>query len=446
MHDHTNITVEHVARVEGHGNIVVNVRSGKVEEVRLEIVESPRFFESMLVGQDADAAPELTARICGICSVGHTTASIKAVEAALKIEPSEQTLLLRRIILAAEILQSHVLHVYFLVAPDVFAAPSVIPLAEKYPEIVKRALRLKKFANRIMTIIGGRHIHPVAMKVGGFSKIPEESEVLEILDLIETATVDVDETVNLFGEIHFPDFRRPSEYIALRKNGSYSFYEGNISSTANQDVDPVRYLDVIRESVKQHSTAKHVHLQAGRDCAFSVGALARYNINGRETLRPRAARAADALNLEQMKDNPFANNFAQVVECVHLVEDIQDLVSELLARGLKDERPPAVGSGHAHGRTRSHGPTRSGVGAVEVPRGTLYHEYEIDGHGHIVRANCIIPTGQNLARMEQDLREMVPGILDLPEDEIRLRCEMLVRAYDPCISCSTHMLDVKFRK
>lgn len=440
MHNHSHapgpngtITVEHVARVEGHGNIVVNVREGKVEEVRLEIVESPRFFESMLVGQDAVDAPHLTARICGICSVGHTTASIKAVEAAYGIEPTVQTLLLRRMILAAEILQSHILHVYFLVAPDVFSAPSVMPMLTSHPEIIRRALRLKKSANRVMAVIGGRHIHPVSLKVGGFSRIPSESEIREIVSLISESESDMDETVRLFSTVRFPDFHRDAEYLALRQNGRYAFYDGSIaSSRAGKEAEPERYLALIKEQVVQHSTAKHASVR-GRP--FAVGALARYNLNGRETLSPRARRAAAALKLEEMKDSPFGNNIAQVVECVHLLDEIGDGARALLSRGLHDENPLAV-------------PETSGwgVGAVEVPRGTLYHEYEMDGHGHIARANCIIPTGQNLARIEQDIREFVPGVLDKPEDEIRLGCEMLLRAYDPCISCSTHMLDVDFRR
>jgi len=437
MHDHPlgadrTMTIEHVARVEGHGNIVVNIREGVVEEVRLEIVESPRFFESMLVGQDAPAAPELTSRICGICSVGHTTASIRAVETAYGIEPSAQTILLRQIMLHAEILQSHILHLYFLVAPDAFSAPSVIPLAEKNGEVVQRALRLKKFANRIMAVIGGRHIHPVSMKVGGFTRIPAEGELREILKAAPAADADIDETVKLFEGIRFPDFKRDTEYLALRQADRYSFYGGRIESSKLGPVDPDQYLSLIKESVVRHSTAKHAHFHHK---PFAVGALARYNLNGRETLSPRARRAAAALDLEQMKDNPFGNNAAQVVECVHLLDEIADSVRSVISLGLKDEKPARVPETSGHG-----------VGAVEVPRGTLYHEYEMDGLGHIAHANCVIPTGQNLARIEQDLREMVPQILDRPESEVRLQCEMLLRAYDPCISCSTHMLNVEFRK
>ncbi|MBI4179706.1 Ni/Fe hydrogenase subunit alpha [bacterium] len=432
MHDHPDgtLTVEHVARVEGHGNIVINVRDGRVEDVRLEIVESPRFFESMLVGQDAVVAPELTSRICGICSVGHTTASIKAVEAAFGMEPSVQTLLLRRVILDAEIIQSHILHVYFLVAPDVFRSPSVFPLAGSHPDIVKRALRLKKFANRIMAVIGGRHIHPVALKVGGFSAVPSDADLRDLAREAEDVKRDIDETVELFRTIRFPEFHRNTEYLALKRHNQYAFYDGDITSNLDGGTNPDQYLQRIKESVVAYSTAKHARSN-GR--VFAVGALARYALNGRETLSDRAARAAAALELERMKDNPFANNLAQVVECVHLCDDVFQTIDTILARGVRQERP--VPAPERAGR---------GVGSVEVPRGTLYHEYEIDKHGHILRANCIIPTGQNLARMEQDLREMVPGILDLPRDEIRLRCEMLVRAYDPCISCSTHMLDVSF--
>jgi len=421
-----DIRVNHVTRVEGHGNIVLNTRNGKIEELKLEIVESPRFFEMMLKDRKYDEAPSITSRICGICAVGHTTASLKAVEAALDIVPSDQTILLRKIVLNAEIIQSHVLHYYFLVAPDFFGAGSVIPLAASHPDVVKRALRMKKTANDICEILVGRHVHPIAMVVNGFTKLPSLKELDKVRHLLEETVPDIEETTRLFQSLEMPDFKRKTEYFSLSGDDEYALYDGRLRSTEGKSLETNRYKDVIIEHVVGHSTAKHVKSE---QASIMVGALARFNNNWKQ-LCPEAKAVADDFGLIAPCYNPFMNNIAQIVETVHCIYESLSLIDTIASRGIRDEKPEC------------HVREGKGVGAVEVPRGTLYHEYKIDKNGILKEANCIIPTTQNLLNIEKDMESFVPDILNLPKEEIRLKLEMLVRAYDPCISCSTHFLEV----
>lgn len=443
------IDVKHVTRVEGHGNIRVRVRDAEITSLQLAIVESPRFFESFLRGRRWDEAPHITCRICGICSVGHTTASVKAVEAACGIDVTDQTVLLRKLMLFGEHIQSHVLHLYFLAVPDFFGVGSVIPLAKSHPEVVKRALRMKKLANDVCGVVGGRHIHPIAMHVGGFSHVPPPEALIDLKRRLETARADVAETVSLFSTLQVPALHRETEYMALSDlpdkaskhedtgaRREYALYDGRIVSTMDDEsngagIDPQDYRQRVIESVVEHSSAKHC--RSPNAPSYAVGALARFN-NNHVQLHPAAQRAAADLGLAAPCNNPFHNNTAQLVETVHCMESAIALIDLILARGLHAE-PPVQ-------------PTKfgRGVGAAEVPRGLLFHEYTIGDDGHITDVNLIIPTGQNLANIEADLRALVPKLLDagLGKEEMTLKLEMLVRAYDPCISCATHFLDVSW--
>lgn len=423
------IEVHEVTRVEGHGNIILNVKEGKIEELRLEITESPRFFEAMLVGRNWYEATHLTCRICGICSVGHSSASINALENGLGVEISEQTALLRRVMHAGETLQSHVLHVYFLAAPDLLGVPSVFPLVETHTEVVKRALMLKRLSNDICGAIGGRHIHPCSMRVGAFPKLPTKEALAGLRDRILAAVPDVQATVDLVATLKLPAFERETEYMALYHPDEYAMYDGDIiRSTKTGDTPLYDYKSKIQEYVVSHSHSKHVESEHG---AYMVGALARYNVN-HEQLRPEAKAAAETLGLKPICYNPFMNNVAQVVEVVHCAFQAVDDLNALLDMDLELEENEI--------------PLKACrcVGASEVPRGTLYHEYNLDDQGFVTSANLIIPTGQNLNNIEQDMHALVPQILAQEPDDIRQSLEMLVRAYDPCISCATHLLDVKF--
>ena len=393
------VNVHHLTRVEGHGNVVVNVKEGRIEELRLEIVESPRFFEVMLRGRRWDEAAAITGRICGICSLGHTTASVLATEAATGMVPDPEVVLLRKLLVDGETIQSHILHTYFLVAPDVFGVGSVLPLAESHPDVVKRALRLKRLGNHMCDLLVGRKVHPVSYLPGGFTRWPETKDFACVRQLLLDARLDLEATVDLFSTVKLPDFKRETEFLALKSEGEYALYTGDIASSLGQVSPPATYLDRIHEFVQPHSAAKHVRAQKD---AFAVGALARFNVN-HAALRPWAADVAKKLGLKAPDYNPFHNNLAQVVETVHCYEEALELAEDLSKREYKHERrmPRKFGRG---------------VGATEVPRGTLYHDYTYDADGYITQANCIIPTGQNLANIEKDMEALVPHVLDQSEE------------------------------
>lgn len=422
------INVHEVTRVEGHGNIVVRAKDGTIEELRLEIIESPRFFEAMVRGRKYTDINFITSRICGICAVGHCTTSLQATERAMGIQISEQTRKLRELNFNGEQLQSHILHEYFLVAPDFFKAGSVIPLAATHPDVVKRALRLKKLANDICGLIGGRKVMPISLVPGGFTRIPTKKELTELKRRLIEAGPDIDETVRLFASLKMPEFHRETEYISLTNPTEYAWIEGDVMSSDAGTVKPMDYQKFVKEKIVKHSTCKHAY---NKRESYMVGALARFNNNSKH-LHPKAKKAAADLKLQAPCHNPFMINAAQIVEVVHCYEDSLRLVDELLESPLK---PEPIDVKPRAGR---------GVGACEVPRGILFHDYTYDDNGTLVSANLVIPTNQNVANIEQDIRAIVPQIIDRPHDEIRLTLEMLVRAYDPCISCSVHMLDVKF--
>jgi coenzyme F420-reducing hydrogenase alpha subunit len=433
------INVHHVTRVEGHGNIVVDVKNGELKELKLEIVESPRFFEAMLSGRRFPEAIHIASRICGICAVSHSHASVRALEDALGIKPSQQTETLRRILAAAEHLDSHALHAFMLAAPDFLNLPSVIPMASTNPDIVKTAIRLKKLAHDVCDTIAGRHTHPISIAVNGFTNLVTEEQLKSLLKKVKDAMNDVPRMLDFFSSLKFPDFERKTDYTSLTSRNEYALYEGIIRSSETGEYKHRDYRMKISERVVDHSTAKHA---LGPHRPYMVGALARLNNNFHQ-LTPGAREAAERLGLRVPVHNPFKITLAQVVEIVHCLEWMSTLIEDLLAAGIKDERaerPPIAG----WSATLEKVSRCWGVGVTEAPRGLLIHEYRIGNNGLIESANCVIPTAQNLANIEADMRELVPQILDRPKEEIRLMLEMLVRAYDPCISCSTHLLEVKF--
>ena len=423
-----HIEVDHVTRIEGHGNLVLDVKMGEIKELKWAVVEAPRLFEVMLKGHRWDEAQHISCRICGICSVSHSLASLRATENAMDIEISEQTLMLRKLILHAETIQSHVLHVFLLAAPDLLGVDSVFPLIETHRDVVLMAMRMKKLGNDISQVIGGRHVHPVAMVPGGFTKLPSVGALNALKERLEATRADLESTVELIQTLEFPDFDRETEYVSIQMPGEYALYEGTIFSSDAGPVPTEKYLSVTNEFVVPHSTAKHARWNRN---AYMVGALARFNNNYR-MLHPEAIRTAEAIGMVAPVVNPFKINLAQVVETVHCVYDAITLCDRLLEAGLEAE-PVEI--------TTKAG---RGIGVVEAPRGILFHDYEYDEAGQIAKANCIIPTNQNHENIEDDLRSLVPTILDQPKDDIRLTMEMLVRAYDPCVSCSTHYLNVVF--
>lgn len=429
MAENLNIEVSPLSRVEGHGDLVIDVKNKKVEKLMLRIPESPRFFEAMLVGRNWTEPSHITSRICGICSVAHTFASIKATEAALGIKVNEQILKLRKLIFHHECVQSNTLHVYFLAAPDFFGAGSVVSLVETHPEVVNIALRLKKMANDMVRIIGGRAIHPISTVVGGFTKLPTEEEMYQMRDMLKAAYADLETSLRVLKTLKLPQFERETEYLSITDKKDYALYDGDIKSSDGWIIDGKDYLSKIKEKVVEHSTGKHCW--ASRD-AFMVGALSRFN-NNFDKLSDNAKTYAEELGLKAPCYNTFMINIAQFVEIIHCIDDSIKLIDELMVSGL-DENKAIVSVKPKAGR---------GVGVVEAPRGLLIHDYTYDADGKIEKANLIIPTNMNYINVEKDMAAYLPLIIDKSEDEIRLAMEMLIRAYDPCISCSTHFLNVK---
>jgi sulfhydrogenase subunit alpha len=426
MSNRKTIDVHHLTRVEGHGDIVARIQDGQVEEVRFDIVEAPRFFEAFLRGHNYREVVHVAPRICGICSVAHKCAALKATEKAFAVDVSDQTVLLRRLACHGEVLSSHILHIYFLAGPDFLGLESVFPLAQTNREVLLRAMRLKRLGYDLCAVVGGRHTHPVAMHVGGFPFVHSEESLMKLRKELSDATDDLKETTRWFSDLDVPPLERETEYVALTHPTIYALYDGEVASSLGGRITPGQYRQSIREYTVPHSTAKHARWNGPE---YMVGALARVNMNF-DLLSPSAKQAARDLGLQPPCHNPFLNTAAQIVECVHCVEESITLVDELCRRGIKaeDESTPVEPR------------EGQGVGAVEAPRGTLFHEYHYDNQGHCTWADQVIPTAQNLANLEADMRTMVPLIADSDPEFIRQRLEMLVRAYDPCISCSTHLI------
>jgi coenzyme F420-reducing hydrogenase alpha subunit len=433
-----SINQEFLTRVEGHGHIVVDVKNGVVLKAELQIIESPRFFEALLKGRSIFEAQHITSRICGICACGHSLASIQAGENAIGFLPSEQTLQLRGLLLMMENLDSHLLHLYLLVAPDLLGVESFLGMMDNHADAVKRALRMKKQCNAVCDILVGRHVHPISCVIGGFTKLPDVRQLETIRTLLQQLKEEIPATVEMVRQFRFPDFVRETEYVALvNDDNDYPLLYGDIGSSDAVRKKKEAYRSITNEFVVPHSTAKHARLSRN---SYAVGALARFNLNG-DKLHPAAQKVAEKIGLIAPCHNPFFNSYAQLVEAVHCTEEALQIVEQLLAKGINQWEAVIVGINENQNIAVREG---SGVGAVEVPRGTLFHHYEVDKCGIIQQANCVIPTGQNLQNIEDDMQKLVPEILHKSDAEIRLTLEMLVRAYDPCISCSTHFLKVEF--
>ncbi len=419
------VEVHHLTRVEGHGNILVRVQEGKIVTARWDVVETPRYFEVMLRGKHLTTAGILTSRICGICSIGHCLASLRATENAMGVSIPEDARKLRLLAKHGETLQSHWLHLFFLAAPDFAGVPSAIALLEISPEVVKIAARLRGLANRLCDAVAGRTTHPVSLVPGGVARRPSKDVLAGLRDELARSLEDVNAAAQLFRTFQVPDFSRETEFVSLAGNGEYPWIGGDLVSTDGVRKAESEYRAMTNEWVDENNTSKWCKLSRE---SFAVGALARIN-NNYNHLHPDAARVASHFGLKPICHNPFMNNVAQLVEGIHVTHDAIRLIDELLRGGegptLADVKPRAG----------------EGVGAVEVPRGILYHHYVYDKDGRITKANCVIPTTQNNRNIHLDIRALAekfsaqPGMTD---GKLELLCSMLVRSYDPCISCSVH--------
>ena len=426
-----DIHVHHVTRVEGHGNIRVRAADGVIEKLEWQVPEAPRFFEAMVRGRKFEDIQTVVSRICGICSVTHSLAAIKAIENAMDIPISTQTDRLRILTHYGEQLESHILHVGYLVTPDLLGQKSVVPLVGSHPDVVNVVIDLHRLGNLMMEKLAGRKTHPVRLVPGGFAMLPTAGDLRELKGELVAAVPKLEALAEVVASLAggIPNFSRETEYVALVNAPTYPFYHGQVGTTDSDEISSVQdFENVVNEYVVPHSTAKWAKWH--RD-SYMVGSLARFNLTA-DHLAPLAKKTASALGLEQGCCNPFMNSVAQVVESVQVVERSIDLIDEILTAGIEYERPDIkIQAG-------------CGAGAVEAPRGILFHRYEFDENGYCVSANISIPTNQNHGNIQKDFEKMVPEIIDQDQDDIRQQMEMLVRAYDPCISCSTHYLDVDF--
>lgn len=417
------IKVNYLARVEGEGALYVKTKGKKVTDVKFRIFEPPRFFEAFLRGRKFTEAPDITARICGICPVAYQMSACHAMENACGVKVDDPVRALRRLLYCGEWIESHTLHVYMLHAPDFLGYESAIHMAKDYPEIVERGLKLKKVGNDIMTLLGGREIHPVNVCVGGFYRAPTKRELNTVIEKLNWARDAAVDTVRWVSDLHFPDFEKDYEFVALSHPDEYPLNEGRLVSNKGLDIDVAEYDDHFAEEHVAHSNALHSVLKERGE--YFVGPLARYNLNF-DRLSPLAKESAMSAGVGAVCRNPFQSIIVRSVEIVYACDEALRIIEgyEKPEKSRADVNP---GAG-------------MGYGCTEAPRGILYHRYRIDEHGVILDAKIIPPTSQNQKTIESDLYYFVERNLELPKEKLTLQCEQAVRNYDPCISCATHFL------
>ncbi len=419
------ISVEGLARVEGEGSLRVEVHDGIVGEVALEIFEPPRYFEAMLVGRNFTEAPDITSRICGICPVAYQMSACAAMEDACGTVIDERIRALRRLLYCGEWIQSHALHVYLLHAPDFLGCADAVELAERDKQAVERGLDLKRTGNLVMETVGGRAVHPVNVRVGGFYRAPSPEAVAALAEPLFRARDQALTTVEWVAGFDFPDVEVDYRFVALREPDRYAIESGRAVSSDGLDLSPAELAELVVEEHVERSTALHARL-GGRD-QYLTGPLARYSLNS-AMLPPLAAEAAAGAGLGPVCNNPFRSIVVRAVELVFACDEALSLVENYV--------PPDPPAATVVPRARS------GAGATEAPRGLLFHTYELDESGTILKARIVPPTSQNQLTIESDLRQVAQDALDLGDDELQWRCEQAVRNHDPCISCAAHFLDV----
>jgi coenzyme F420-reducing hydrogenase alpha subunit len=417
------LKVDYLARVEGEGGLYVKIRNGGVQDVKLKIFEPPRFFEALLRGRMYGEASDITARICGICPVAYQMSAVYAMERACGITVDGQLRALRRLLYCGEWIESHTLHIYMLHAPDFLGYPDVIRMAQDHPDVVKRGLQLKKAGNAVIALIGGREIHPINVRVGGFYRVPTRRELAPLAEQLAVARDLARETVRWAAQLPFPQFEQTYEFVALRHPAEYPFNEGRIVSTEGLDIDSAEYEEHFVEEQVPYSHALHSTLR-GRG-AYFVGPLARYNLNY-DRLSPLAQEAACEAGLGPVCRSPFQSIVVRAVEVLYACDEALRLIDAYEPPDRPAIDVPARAS--------------TGWGCTEAPRGLLYHRYRIDDAGVIRDAKIVPPTSQNQKAIEIDLRRFVTQYMDLSDDQLTAQCEQAIRNYDPCISCATHFL------
>jgi coenzyme F420-reducing hydrogenase alpha subunit len=412
-----------LARVEGEGAMYVRIAGREVEEVKLNIYEPPRFFEAFLRGRGFTEVPDITARICGICPVAYQMSSVTAMEMACGVEVGGQLQALRRLLYCGEWIESHALHVFMLHAPDFLGYPSAIELARDAPDVVASALEMKKIGNELMTVVGGREVHPINVKVGGWYRAPRKGELAPLVPKLERAREIALEAVRITSGFDFPDYEQDYELVALDHPGEYPIDRGRVVSNRGLDIRVTEYDDHFLEEHVEWSNALHSRIiERG---SYLCGPLARFALAA-DRLSPIARDAAREAGLEPSERNPFKSIVVRSVELVYAADEALRIIAE-----YEEPDAPAVEVEPRAG---------VGYGCTEAPRGILYHRYEIDAEGSILDAKIVPPTSQNQRTIEEDLRGVVERSLDMPDEELTIRCEQTIRNYDPCISCATHFL------
>ncbi len=418
------ITLNHITKIEGHAKLSIKIDKGAVKDVSLKMFEGSRFFEGILKGKMYNDLPNISSRICGVCSPVHALTSVKAIENAFGIKVSRQAQLLRELISIGGIIQSHVLHLYFLTLPDYTGHCSALDMLPKYREEIERALRIKRAGNSLVNFIGGRDIHPIAIIPGGISRVPEKAAVDSLLALLKSVEPDAKKTVELFMGLKYPEFERETSLVAL-SGGPYFDSHDIASCKENKCMLTKDYEKYFKEFFQEGSTAEFV-TKEGK--SYMVGAIARL-YNNRSKLSDESRKMADKILAVR---SPYMNNPAQAIEIYEGIRRCIDILENLR---LKQEKPVQI-------KLKAC----SGVGATEAPRGILFHKYSFDKDGYCTYANITTPTSQNLLTLQEAIKLFLPTVLEKNELQIKLDIEKLIRAYDPCISCSTHFLELNLER
>jgi sulfhydrogenase subunit alpha len=419
--------VPYLTRVEGEGSLVLRVRDGDVVEARLKIFEAPRYFERLVVGRTPDEVLDIVARICGICPIAYQMSAVHAFEDLFEVPIDPSVRALRRLLYCGEWIQSHALHVYMLHAPDFLGYPSVLAMAADHRAVVEQGLAIKRVGNLLISSIGGRPIHPVSVRVGGFSRAPRRGEMDELRRKLDTAVEQSLATVRLVAGWEPPALHNPQPLVALTHPSEYPYNDGRIISTDGMDIAPGAWGDAFEELQIEGTNALHARTLEGQ--VYLLGPTARIALTA-DTLHPLAKAALDETGLaDEIRVNIHRSIVARSVELLHAVAEARDLIDAY--------RPPA--------EPKAAWMSRPGVAAwsTEAPRGLLHHRYEVDEAGLVSKAQIVPPTSQNQGAIEADLAAFAPTILDLPHAQAQSQLEQLIRAYDPCISCATHFLDLR---
>ena len=424
------IKVNYLARVEGEGSLTLRFAGNQAKSVELKIFEPPRFFEAFLRGRSYAEVPDITARICGICPVSYQMSACHALERAVGAEAPRAIRTLRRLLYAGEWIESHALHMFMLHLPDFLGHEDAIALARQHPGLVKSGLAIKKAGNRIVEVLGGREIHPINIRLGGFYRLPEERELRQLLPELQSAQTAMDQALDFFAKLQFPEFERAYEFVALRHPDEYPFNEGRIVSNHGIDIDANDFDKVFAEQHVPHSTALHASV-IGRG-AYVCGPLARINLNF-ECLREAARLAAERIGFQVPCHNPFKSLLARGLETLHSLDEAREIIASY--------EKPAVPNIEVNPR-----PGAVGQACTEAPRGIQHQRYTLDEHGTIKEARIIPPTSQNQRSIEEDLFQMAPELASMKHSAATWRAEQAIRNYDPCISCSTHFLKLKIER